>query len=109
MHLLLTSYYRECLVFKTKEDRAAFAGLQRSFRGKFTRGTERAVLGFRGCLERAGQVMGGLRTVTPSGFMMRSRAIIVAYLYKGPGTQTSGEKERALNLASSAAALVATP
>ena len=46
MHLLLTSYYRECLVFKTKEDRAAFAGLQRSFRGKFTRGTERAVLGF---------------------------------------------------------------
>ena len=41
MHLLLTSYYRECLVFKTKEDRAAFAGLQRSFRGKFTRGTER--------------------------------------------------------------------
>ena len=38
-----------------------------------------------------------------------SEAIIAAYLYKGLDTQTSGERERTLNLASSAAALVTTP
>ena len=38
-----------------------------------------------------------------------NEAIIAAYLYKGLDTQTSGEKERTLNLASSAAALVTTP
>ena len=38
-----------------------------------------------------------------------NEAIIAAYLYKGLDTQTSGERERTLNLASSAAALVTTP
>ena len=33
MHLLLTSYYRECLVFKTKEDGASRSGEGRTSNG----------------------------------------------------------------------------